>query len=117
MDLRLNWVTLSFVFLKMCIGIKLEDGFTVLKTILLLVIVFTGILAAAGVGSLPKSNNFDHSFQGTTSDPVAYATALFGVFFAYDGWNNLNYSIGDLKDPHKNLPKAAGLGVSLVCFL
>jgi amino acid transporter len=37
--------------------------------------------------------------------------------FLDDGWNNLNYAVGELENPKKNLPKAAGWGVSLVMTL
>jgi len=85
-----------------------------------LVIGIIGIVALCGgiqgiqAGGLYSGGN---SFQGTSSDPAAYATALFKIFFTMDGWNNLNYSIDELKDPIRNLPRAAIGGISITVFL
>lgn len=40
-----------------------------------------------------------------------YASATFLVMWAYDGWNNLSYSAGELGDPVRQLPRATALGV------
>ena len=100
------------------LAIRIHDSVTVFKILTLALIGITGFLVGTRIwSSVPRPDNFSSGFGGATDNAGVFATALFNVFYAYDGWNNLNYSIGDLKDPHKNLPKAAGLGVSLVCFL
>ncbi len=100
------------------LAIRIHDYVTVFKILTLLVIGGTGFCVATGLWSpVPRADNFSSGFSGATTNAGVLATTLFNVFYAYDGWNNLNYSVADLKDPHKNLPKAAGLGVSLVCFL
>lgn len=36
------------------------------------------------------------------------------ALWAYDGWVNLGFMAGELKEPQKNLPKAIGLGIGFV---
>lgn len=40
--------------------------------------------------------------------------ALSGAFWAYDGWNNVTYVAGEVKEPQKNIPKALFLGTIIV---
>jgi hypothetical protein len=44
-----------------------------------------GVVAATGLTSIPRANNFENLFEGTTTDGNAYASALLSVFFAFDG--------------------------------
>lgn len=41
--------------------------------------------------------------------------AMTGAFFAYDGWINITFMAGEVKQPQKNIPKSLFLGV-LVCI-
>ena len=40
--------------------------------------------------------------------------ALSGAFWSYDGWNNVTFLAGEVKDPTRNMPLALGLGTALV---
>jgi APA family basic amino acid/polyamine antiporter len=39
--------------------------------------------------------------------------AMTGAFFAYDGWINVTFIAGEIKQPQKNIPKSLFLGVSI----
>jgi basic amino acid/polyamine antiporter, APA family len=41
--------------------------------------------------------------------------AMTGAFFAYDGWINVTFIAGEIKEPQKNIPKSLFLGV-LICI-
>jgi len=41
----------------------------------------------------------------------AYMAALSGAFWAYDGWNNITFVAGEIKDPKKNIPKGLFTGL------
>jgi amino acid transporter len=101
------------------LAIQIHDLVTIFKVLTLATIAGTGFLVGTRIwSSIPRADeNFTDSFAGATTNPGLIATTLFSIFYTYDGWNNLNYSVGELKNPAKNLPKAAGLGVSIVCFL
>jgi basic amino acid/polyamine antiporter, APA family len=45
----------------------------------------------------------------------AIATAMAGAFWAYDGWNNLTFVAGEIKDPQRNIPRSLIIGL-LVCI-
>lgn len=44
----------------------------------------------------------------------AFGLALVSVLWAYDGWADLSYTAGEVKDPQRNLPRAFILGTLLV---
>ena len=41
----------------------------------------------------------------------AYMAALSGAFWAYDGWNNITFVAGEIKDPQKNIPRGLFMGL------
>ena len=53
------------------------------------------------------------SFEGTETDWTKIILSFYSGLFAYNGWNYLNFVIEELKDPHKNLPKAIFISVTL----
>jgi amino acid transporter len=65
---------------------------------------------AAGQGSV---GNFHGT--GTTSFSLsAVALAMVSIMWAYDGWADLSYIGGEIKDPGRNFPIALILGTSLI---
>ena len=55
--------------------------------------------------------DFSHYVAG--GEPVhvgLYGLALVGVLWAYDGWADLSFISGEVKDPERNLPRALFLG-------
>ncbi|RKO97981.1 hypothetical protein CXG81DRAFT_10307 [Caulochytrium protostelioides] len=98
-------------------AVRIHDGLTVVKLVVLTLIAVTGMIVGAGWTRIEPSHNFRNAWAGTSSNAGDYAQAMFRIFWCYDGWNNLNYAVGELRNPTKNLPKAAGLGVSIVTTL
>lgn len=47
---------------------------------------------------------------------AAYMAALAGAFWAYDGWNNITFIAGEVKDPQRNIPRSLLVGLS-ACIL
>lgn len=43
-----------------------------------------------------------------------FGLALAGAFWAYDGWNNVTFVAGEVKNPKRNVPKALALGTLIV---
>jgi APA family basic amino acid/polyamine antiporter len=51
---------------------------------------------------------------------TAYMAAAAGAFWAYDGWNNITFVAGEVRDPQKNIPLSLFAGIAfciLVYFL
>ncbi|KAJ1547844.1 Large neutral amino acids transporter small subunit 1 [Nowakowskiella sp. JEL0078] len=99
------------------LGTLIQDVFTVLKILALLVIGIIGIYILGGGRS--TSHNFDNLFAGSSKNPGDYALALYSALWAYDGWNSLNLVTGELKDPSKNIPRAVIFGpiIVMICYV
>jgi APA family basic amino acid/polyamine antiporter len=63
--------------------------------------------------------------EAIVSTPLSFKTSFLGAFFAamlsafwaYDGWLNVSFVSGEIKNPTKNVPIAIITGVSLVMIL
>jgi APA family basic amino acid/polyamine antiporter len=47
----------------------------------------------------------------------AVALALNAVFWAYDGWNYIACTAGEVRDPQRNIPRALVIGIGLVAMI
>ncbi len=47
---------------------------------------------------------------GGTVQPASFGLALVSVLWAYDGWGDLSFVGGEVRDPERNLPRALVLG-------
>lgn len=68
---------------------------------------------ATGGGS---SANFSPVFAGTVG-LSAVASALVPIMWAYDGWADITYMSGEVKDPGRNLPRALILGTLMIILV
>jgi APA family basic amino acid/polyamine antiporter len=86
-----------------------------LKVGALLVLVFFIFFSGKGSFSnfITPSINRDTSFAATVTGFIA---ATSGALAAYDGWNNLGFVAGEIKDPKKNIPRGLIIGL-LICLL
>jgi APA family basic amino acid/polyamine antiporter len=93
------------------LGSFVQNTFTVLKLI--------GILFLAAVAILIRhTNHLDFkSFSGGGWRPIS--TVLMVTVMAYDGWNNLSFINGEIRNPQKSIPRALGIGVltSVVVYI
>lgn len=46
----------------------------------------------------------------------AFMAAMAGAFWAYDGWNNMTFIAGEVRNPQRNIPRSLLLGIP-VCIL
>lgn len=94
----LNWVGVSYAAVLMNVTTLLKYGALVGLTLL----AFTG-----GTGN---PANLGLVAPGSTVTFSLMLTALIKVMWTYDGWSNLSFIGGEVKDPGRNLPKALILG-------
>lgn len=74
-----------------------------------------GILAfAAGEGHL---GNFATPVAAPAAGLSVMATALVAVMWTYDGWADLSFMGGEVKDPARNLPLALIIGTALIVLV
>jgi len=59
--------------------------------------------------------DFSHFTQAAgTPTPGLFGLALVSVLWAYDGWGDLSFVGGEVRDPERNLPRALILGTTAV---
>jgi amino acid transporter len=97
------------------IGVKKASAVTNVATavkygalIMLVVLAFT-----APTGSV---RNFSPMWTGALS-LSALATAMVSVMWAYDGWADLSFMSGEIKDPSKTLPRALIIGTLAIILI
>ncbi|VDM27647.1 unnamed protein product, partial [Hydatigera taeniaeformis] len=61
--------------------------------------------------------NFHNAFEGSNFSPGYLALAFYQGFWAYSGWNYLNFLVEEMKNPGRNLPLAIGIALTLVTGL
>lgn len=96
-------------------GGAVQVFFTAVKMGALIILVLA--IFSSGNGSFQNfftvSVNRDTSYWGMVSGFIAASS---GALAAYDGWNNLGFVAGEIKNPTKNIPLALILGLA-VCIL
>lgn len=108
-------IVLSLVnYLGLILGKTLQNVLTLAKIAVLLALIILGF-------SLGKGTPVDLSFQDTGLDfgqlAAGFGTALVAVAWAFDGWNNVNFVAGEIRNPQRNLPRALILGTAGVTLL
>src|SRR5213079_532946 len=69
------------------------------------------VLLAFAIGQ----GDFGHFSQAAGSvQPASFGLALVSVLWAYDGWGDLSFVGGEVRDPERNLPWALILGTTAV---
>ncbi|XP_072169483.1 b(0,+)-type amino acid transporter 1-like [Diadema setosum] len=88
---------------------------TVIKILTLLHIIALGLydIAVDGPGYLAV----DKSFEGSSTDVFSYGMAFYQGMFAFEGWNTLSYSMEEMKEPAKTLPRAIAIAMPTVTIL
>nr|WP_157579091.1 amino acid permease [Spirosoma montaniterrae] len=90
-----------------------QNSTTVVKVVFVAVILAVGVVVAP---SVPNAFRFDGSYrQEVFTSP--FAVSLLYVTYAYTGWNAAAYIVGEIRNPHRNLPRALLLGTLTVTIL
>ena len=72
-----------------------------------------GLVVLAFTAPTGSTSNFSPLWTGGLG-LSALATAMVPVMWAYDGWADLSYMSGEVKDPARNLPRALIIGTILI---
>ena len=73
------------------------------------------IVVVALVIGLPQTGgHFTPAMPAGSVTPAAFGLALVSTLWAFDGWADLSYNAGEVKDPQRNLPRALIGGTLLV---
>src|SRR5438132_5699499 len=103
-----------------CAAISFSGGvatvLTSIKVLLLIGVGFGAFFYSGGDWSHLSQANVGGACEGvaiTTGGFAGFAAAMLGALWAYDGWNNITFLAGEVKNPERNLP----LGLIISMFL
>ncbi|HZY38426.1 MAG TPA: amino acid permease [Mucilaginibacter sp.] len=106
-----------------CRGIKrggaLSNIVTAAKIVGILLLIISGLLFAGH----PAVNNETKTFVSNAPQGWALFSGLFGAMlsalWAYDGWMNITYVTGEIKNPTRNIPFAiiGGVGIAMLLYV
>lgn len=113
-------------------GKTIQMIFTSAKLLALLFIIVSGIYI--GLNKEYFAQNFSNMWQSSqwikNTDGswnlqsisgmgliLALGTAIIGSLFSSDAWNNVTFIAGEIKDPHRNIPKSLLYGTAIVTVI
>jgi APA family basic amino acid/polyamine antiporter len=99
-------------------GSRLLNVFVVLKVIALVVLIGAAFVVVAGPAP-PVSAGSAAPAQPSMPLALAFGAAMIPIFFAYGGWQNLNYVAEEMRDPKRHMPISlmAGTAIVVVVYL
>ncbi|KAK5993596.1 Solute carrier family 7 member 6 [Cladobotryum mycophilum] len=117
-------VAIAVVTFVNCISTRLStrinDMLMFLKFVALVGVAVIGIVVAVTGFSFKgdasaewKSHDW---FKGTSHNPSNWAMALYAGLWAFDGWDNTNYVVGEFRNPSRDLPRVIHTAMPLVIF-
>jgi len=120
---RLQLVALAAVAVTVlinCAAVTFSGGvatfLTSIKVLLLIAVGLGALFFSGGDWSHLSQANVGGTCEGvaiTTGGLAGFAAAMLGALWAYDGWNNITFLAGEVKNPERNLP----LGLIISMFL
>src|SRR4029079_13307337 len=121
---RLQLVALAAIIITTlinCAAVRVSGGvasvLTGMKIVLLVAVGAGAFLYSDGNWSNLALANSGGTCEGvaiTTGGVAGFAAAMIGALWAYDGWNNITFLAGEVKNPGRHLPLAlicGGFGV------
>jgi APA family basic amino acid/polyamine antiporter len=101
----------------------LRSGAWVNKAVLIVVGAGLLLIVIAGLTSDPGSSSgtmaVSKTAVGSTVTLSSFYTAMLAAFWAYQGWVSVGFIGGEVKDPHRNIPRGiiAGVGIVIIVYL
>jgi APA family basic amino acid/polyamine antiporter len=114
---------LLILFLTILNMSGLRSGAWVNKAVLLVVgaglllIVIAGLTNDPGASSGTTETGL--AAVGSTVTLSTFYTAMLAAFWAYQGWVSVGFIGGEVKDPHRNIPRGiiSGVGIVIIVYL
>ena len=113
LSLLVVWISTLVLLRDVRLGSAYQNGSTILKIALILVIVVAGfcVKASQPISFLPAKGD------GGLIASAPFAISLYYVMYAYSGWNASTYIVGEMRNPAKSIPWSVGLGTVVVMAL
>jgi APA family basic amino acid/polyamine antiporter len=104
-------ILLSFInYRSVNYGAGLQRFLTALKAAAILLLI--GGILFSGKGTIHHLTVNSASMPRGLNLLGACMASIAGAFWAYDGWNNITFVAGEIKNPHQVIPKSLFLGLS-----
>ncbi len=101
-------------------SVKAGSAFQLISTVAKIAVIAALVIGIFffGHGSVDNFFNAENPKQGGALLNGIIA-ALTGAFFAYDGWINITFVAGEIKNPQRNIPRSlfAGVTVCIITYL
>lgn len=106
-------------YLGVIFGGAISNLFTVLKVIGIVVIIILALTISGGSSAniQPMFANPGATYGTSLGLFGAMFAAMLGAFWAYDGWNNIGYLGGEVKNPKRTIPISLFVGVGFVTVI
>lgn len=91
-------------------GLLVANVLGLFKVVIVVLISITGWVALGGGiknAEFHKTHNFSDAFLGSTPTGFGIVNALYNVIWSYVGYSNVNYALGEVKNPVRVLKVAA----------
>ncbi|KAJ2630568.1 hypothetical protein H4R22_002582 [Coemansia sp. RSA 1290] len=98
-------------------SLRLLNVFAAIKMVTLLIVSITGFLLLVGILKRTPGTNWSRGFSGTKFDAQSFASAMTRLFWSWEGWSNVGYVVGEVKNVKRNLPLSLGLAMSTLGVL
>src|SRR5215218_5015110 len=103
-------------------GTLLQNGLTIIKcgglfTLVLLALMFGGAHANLPAAALAGTTPAGGPVSGAPLGPLSVGLALVSVLWVYDGWADVSFVAGEVRDPTRNLPRVLIFGTLFVIAL
>lgn len=100
-------------------GIYLQNVLGVFKLVIIILISITGLVALGGhIKGAPGTANFKNAFHSEM--PVTgygVVNALYNIIWSFIGYSNVNYALGEVKNPVRTLKFAGPIAVFLLSII
>jgi APA family basic amino acid/polyamine antiporter len=110
-------------------GKLIQNVFTTTKTGVLVALILVAVFV--GQNATAVAENFGNFWQPRGFEPIGdgvSAATAFGIFvalcvsqtgslFSADAWNNITFTAGEVKEPHRNIPLSLAFGTIIVISL
>ncbi len=107
----------AFNYVGVVFGKTIQNIFTVIKIGTITVFITLGFTAGKGT---PIDFTLNPTGLNLSQLIVGFGVALIAVSWAFDGWNNISYVAGEIKNPKRNLPLSlvfGTVGITVLYFL
>jgi len=104
----------AFNYIGVTFGKLVQNVLTVTKITTIIIIIVFGLIV--GLGN-PIELQLAPAGMDFTQILVGFGLALIAISWAFDGWNNINYVAGEIKNPKRNLPLTLLMGTVGISIL